>query len=160
MRKTINTLTGFLLLMTVYNPVFAATEKTEIEQNLSALGVKAGIAFDQGFGITAQFDNKINAFIGNDGVSADYILKNGAFDSEVPINWYVGVGSAINWNDHNNNDNAYSVRVPLGVSIPFAKSWDVYGQAAPDLALIDRHNDNENDVEFGVDVALGIRYAF
>lgn len=163
MTNTIKTLTGFLLLAAVYNPVFAETEKTQIEKDLSALGVKAGVAFDQGFGITAQFDNNINAFIGNDGVSADYILKQGPLDLDVVINWYVGVGGAINWSDHgrnNSNDNSYSVRVPLGVSLPLATGWDVYGQAAPDLALIDRHNDNDNDVEFGVDFALGVRYGF
>jgi len=163
MSKTTKTLTGFLLLAAVYNPVFAEAEKTQIEKDLSALGIKAGVAFDQGFGITAQFDNKINAFIGNDGVSADYILKQGPLDLDVVINWYVGVGGAINWDDHrdnNRNDNAYSVRVPLGATIPFAKGWDVYGQAAPDFALIDRHNDDETDFEFGVDFALGVRYGF
>ena len=160
MSKTIKALAGFLLLATIYNPALAAPEKTQFEENLSALGIKAGVAFDQGFGITAQFDNNINAFIGNDGVSVDYILKQGPLDLDVVINWYVGVGGAINWNDHGNNDNSYSVRVPLGASLPFAKSWNVYGQIAPDFVLIDRHNDNDNDVEFGADLALGVRYAF
>jgi len=162
MSKTIKALAGFLLLATIYNPVFAETEKTQIEKDLSASGVKLGVAFDQGFGVTAQFDNNINAFIGNEGVSADYILKQGPLDLDVVINWYVGVGGAINWDDHShhNNDNAYSVRVPLGVSLPLATGWDVYGQAAPDLAFIDRHDDDDNDVEFGVDFALGVRYGF
>jgi len=155
MNKTNQTLAGFLLLATVYNPVLAATD-----QNTSALSIKAGVAFDQGFGITAQFNNKINAFIGNDGLSMDYILKKGAFNSDVPINWYVGIGGAINWDDHDNdNDNSYSVRIPLGASIPFAKRWDVYGQVAPDFAFKDRH-DNKDDFEFGIDLALGVRYAF
>tara|TARA_R110001592_G_scaffold58639_12_gene177430 strand:- start:10462 stop:10926 length:465 start_codon:yes stop_codon:yes gene_type:complete len=154
MNKTTKTLAGSLLLATVYNPVLAAPEG-----NTSASGIKVGVAFDQGFGITAQFDNKINAFIGNDGLSMDYILKKGAFSSDVPINWYVGIGGAINWDDHN-NDNSYSVRVPLGASIPFAKSWDVYGQVAPDFALKDRHDNNDNDYEFGIDLALGVRYGF
>jgi hypothetical protein len=163
MSKTIKALTGFLFLATVYNPVFAETEKTQIEKDLSASGVKVGVAFDQGFGVTAQFDNRINAFIGNDGVSADYILKQGPLDADVSVNWYVGIGSAINWDDHdsnNSNDNSYSVRVPLGASIPFAKNWDIYGQVAPDFALKDRHNSSDNDFEFGVDVALGVRYGF
>jgi len=161
MSKTIKALAGFLLLATIYNPVFAETEKTQIEKDLSASGVKLGVAFDQGFGVTAQFENNINAFIGNEGVSADYILKQGPLDIDVVINWYVGVGGAINWDDnsHHNNDNAYSVRVPLGVSLPLATGWNVYGQAAPDLAFIDKHND-DNDVEFGVDIALGVRYGF
>lgn len=160
MTNTTKTLSGFLLLVATYNPVFAETEKTEVEEKLAELGVKAGIAFDQGFGITAQFDNKINGFVGNDGVSADYLLKQGPLDLDIVVNWYVGVGGAINWNEHDNNDNSYAVRVPVGASIPFAQGWDVYGQVAPDLALIDKHNDNENDLEFGVDFALGIRYGF
>lgn len=163
MSKAIKMLTGFLLLATVYNPVFAEAEKTQFEEKLSASGVKVGVAFDQGFGVTAQFDNHINAFIGNDGVSADYLLKQGPLDLDIVVNWYVGVGGAINWSDHgrnNSNDNSYSVRVPLGVSLPLATGWDVYGQAAPDFALIDRHHDDDNDLEFGVDVALGVRYGF
>ena len=106
MSKTIKALAGFLLLATIYNPVFAEIEKTQIEKDLSASGVKLGVAFDQGFGVTAQFDNNINAFIGNEGVSADYILKQGPLDLDVVVNWYVGVGGAINWDDnsHHNND--------------------------------------------------------
>ena len=157
MSKTIKMLTAFLLLGALYNPVFAETEKTQIEENLSALGVKVGVAFDQGFGVAAQFDNRINAFIGNDGVSADYILRQGPFDLDVVINWYVGVGGAINWDDH---EDAYSVRVPLGASIPFTTGWDVYGQAAPDFSFIDRDNNSDNHFEFGVDFALGVRYGF
>lgn len=33
---------------------------------------KIGIAVGQGFGVTGQFEN-IQAFIGNDGISGDYI---------------------------------------------------------------------------------------
>jgi len=153
MSKTTKTLTGSLLLATLSASVLAAPQT-----NSSASSIKAGVAFDQGFGVTAQFNNKINAFIGNDGVSADYLLKQGAFNADFPINWYVGVGGAINWDDHD-HDNSYAVRVPLGASIPFAKSWDVYGQVAPDLAFQDKHN-NDDDFEFGVDVALGVRYGF
>ena len=158
MSKTIKALAGFLLLAAAYNPVLAETEKTQIEKDLSAFGVKLGVAFDQGFGVTAQFENNINAFIGNDGVSADYLLKQGPLDIDIVINWYVAVGGAINWDNRGNNNSAYSVRVPLGVSVPFSTGWKVYGQAAPDLAFIDR--DNDDALGFGVDIALGVRYGF
>lgn len=150
MNSTVKTLSGFLLLVTMQVAV-SAQEK----QNEPSLGIKVGMGFDQGFGITAQFYDNINAFIGNDGFSADYILKKGAFQSDVPINWYVGVGGAMNWNK---SYNSYSARVPLGVSFPFAKGWDVYGQIAPDLAFNTKQNDT--GLEFGVDLGLGIRYDF
>jgi len=149
MSKTTKTFIGSLLIATLFNPALAAPGS-----------IKAGVAFDQGFGVTAQFNNTINAFIGNDGLSADYLLKQGSFNSDVPVNWYVGVGGAINWDEHHHDDdNSYAVRVPLGLSVPFAKNWEVYGQAAPDLAFQDKHN-NDDDFEFGVDVALGVRYGF
>ena len=150
MSTTLKALSGFLLLASAHSAVIAETKNND-----APLGIKAGIGFDQGFGVTAQFYNKINAFIGNGGLSADYILKRGSFHSDVPLNWYIGVGGAINWHD---SDNAYSARVPLGVSFPFAKRWDVYGQLAPDLTLENKHNDT--NFKFGVDLALGIRYDF
>lgn len=140
-----------VLLLAGLNSAIAA----EIKSSEAPLGIKLGVAVDQGFGVAAQFDNKVNAFIGNDGLSADYLLKKGAFHSEVPVNWYVGVGGVLNWN---NSFNTYAARVPLGVSIPFAKGWDVYGQVAPALRLKNKHNDT--NFEFGVDLALGIRYGF
>lgn len=128
----------------------------------SDLGIKAGIGFDQGFGVTAQFEDKVNLFIGNDGVATDYIVKRGTFDTEVPFDWYVGIGAAINWDNYSSeydkDYNAYSVRVPLGLSYSFAKGWNVYGQAAPDLAYKNKPNDNH--YQFGIDLGLGVRYAF
>lgn len=43
----------------------------------SANAVKLGFGFDQDFGVVAQFDD-INAFVGNDGATADFILKRGS----------------------------------------------------------------------------------
>ncbi|WP_028864540.1 hypothetical protein [Psychromonas aquimarina] len=109
--------------------------------------IKAGFAFDQGFGITAQFDN-INTFVGNDGVSIDYIFKQGTFtQDDIPFNWYVGGGAFAGWDD------GYGVRLPLGVTLPFAQQWELYGQVSPDL-------DFDDSFKFGVDAALGVRYAF
>lgn len=142
---------GSLLILIAVHASVLAENKTE----QAPLGIKLGIAFDQGFGVTAQFNDQVNAFIGNDGVSADYILRKGEFHSEVPINWYVGVGGAINWGE---SYNSYSARVPLGISYPFAKGWDVYGQAAPDLKF--KNKEDDAHFKFGVDFAVGVRYDF
>ncbi|WP_245542344.1 hypothetical protein [Psychromonas hadalis] len=112
---------------------------------------KIGLALDQGFGVAGQFNN-INAFIGNDGISGDYIFKQGDFGSEFPFNWYVGGGAYYNWA----GNDSIGARVPLGLTILFAQKWDVYGQLAPALDL-DLDHDKLN---FELDFAIGIRYAF
>lgn len=136
----------------------------------SPAGVKIGMGFDQGFGVTAQFANKFNVFIGNDGVSADYILKEGDFGADVPFNWYVGVGGVIDWDNHyshwhsdgswhGEDYNNYAVRVPLGVSLPFAKTWDFYAHVAPALEYRNKPH-SDDDFRFDLDFALGLRYGF
>jgi hypothetical protein len=112
---------------------------------------KIGVAVDQGFGVTGQFEN-IQAFIGNDGLSGDYIFKQGSFTEDIPFNWYVGGGAYYNWA----GNDSIGARVPLGLTLPFATKWDVYGQLAPALDL-DLDSDKLN---FELDFAIGIRYAF
>ncbi len=113
--------------------------------------IKIGLALDQGFGVVGQFNN-INGFIGNDGVSADYIFRQGGFGKEFPFNWYVGGGAYYNWSGSEN----LGPRAPLGLTLPFAKNWDVFGQVAP---VLDFDLDHD-DVSFELDFAIGIRYAF
>ncbi|GLS89691.1 hypothetical protein GCM10007916_07580 [Psychromonas marina] len=117
----------------------------------AAAANKIGLAVDQGFGITGQFDN-INAFIGNDGLSADYIFNQGSFREDIPVNWYVGAGGYYNWSGRDN----IGARLPLGLTFPFAKRWDIYGQVAPVLDF----DLDKNDLKFKLDFAVGIRYAF
>lgn len=111
---------------------------------------KIGVAFDQGFGVTGQF-NEFNAFIGNDGLSGDYIFDQGSFGNDFPFDWYVGGGGYYNW-----SDKSIGARVPLGLTLPFAKKWDVYGQVAPVLD----YNLDHSKFNFELDFAIGIRYAF
>jgi len=117
----------------------------------SANAAKVGVGFDQGFGVAGQFNN-INAFIGNDGISGDYIFKQGAFGKDIPFNWYVGAGAYFDWS----GSDELGLRVPLGVTFPFAKKWDVYGQFSPDLD----YNFDKDDFNFGISGALGVRYSF
>lgn len=112
---------------------------------------KVGFGLDQGFGITGQFNN-INVFIGNDGLSGDYLFKQGRYNEDLPLTWYVGGGAYYNWGG---SDNA-GLRLPLGLTFPFAKQWDVYGQVAPELD----YNFHYNDLKFQMGATVGIRYAF
>jgi len=144
MKKILMKFSCIAWLATVSNIALASNDNS----------IKVGMGFDQGFGVTAQFSDNINAFIGNDGLSADLILRKGHFSSDYPVSWYVGAGAAINW-DH---DNEYSARVPLGIALPFAKNWSAYGQAAPELKYRDKSSSHE--LKFGVDFAAGIRYTF
>ena len=112
----------------------------------SASATKIGFAVDKGLGITAQFGN-INAFIGDDGITGDYLFAHGKLSENEPLNWFVGAGAFMGWN------HGYGVRLPVGLTFGFAKEWEVYAQVAPQL-------DIDSKTDFGVDGALGIRYAF
>ncbi|WP_372880693.1 hypothetical protein [Psychromonas sp.] len=116
----------------------------------TANAAKFGFGFDQGFGLAGQLDN-VNAFIGNDGISADYIFEQGSFRNDIPFNYYVGAGAFVDW-----DGDELGVRVPLGVTFPFAAKWDLYGQVSPHLA----HRDKQDDVKFGASAAVGVRYEF
>ncbi len=139
-RKNTKSFSIALLGMTLLSALFVPTAQASI---------KAGFAYDYGLGGTLQIDNKINLFIGNDGVTADYLFKQGRFDDVEgkPFAWYVGGGAFIGWRDD------FGVRLPLGVDLSFAQDWHLYGQVSPGLNLDDR-------IKLGIDAAVGIRYAF
>lgn len=111
---------------------------------------KLGFGVDQGFGVIVQLDNKINLSLGDDGVAGDYLFRKGSFDQNVPATWYVGLGAFAGWN------NGVGVRLPLGVDMNFDQRWDGYFQLAPAIDFDDPHD----NVDFGIDAAFGLRYAF
>lgn len=117
---------------------------------VTANAAKMGVAVDQGFGVTGQFGN-INAFVGNDGISGDYIFKQGSFTKQVPFQYYIAGGAFIDWDDDH-----YGVRVPLGLTFPFTTKWQAFGQVSPKLS----YRDKPDDFKFAVSAALGLRYAF
>ena len=116
----------------------------------AASAVKVGVGFDQGFGVTAQFEN-INAFVGNDGIAADYIFKRGSFNEDTPFNWYVAGGAFLGW------DHGAGLRLPLGINMPFSAKWDGYFQVFPEL---DFDHGNNSDTNFSANAAIGVRYRF
>jgi len=110
--------------------------------------LKLGFGFDRGFGITGAIGN-LNGFIGNDGVSVDYIFnkENLNVDANVPVFWYVGAGGYGDW------DGDLGVRLPVGVQVNFAKRVDVYAQVMPRFRF-------NNNTDFGLDFGIGVRYLF
>lgn len=112
-------------------------------------GIKLGFGFDRGFGIAGAI-GKLKGFIGNDGVSVDYIFNRKAInnaDIKVPVFWYVAAGGYGDW------DGDLGVRLPVGVDVGFAKRLDGYAEVIPRLRV-------NNDTDFGLDFGIGVRYQF
>lgn len=116
----------------------------------AASAVKVGVGFDQGIGVTGQFEN-MNAFVGNDGIAGDYIFKRGKFRDDLPLNWYAAGGAFLGW------DNGAGVRLPLGVNMSFNSQWDGYFQVHPEL---DFDHGKLGEREFSIDLSLGVRFQF
>jgi len=123
------------------------TTATHAEEN-TLKGMKLGFGFDRGLGITGSV-GKLNGFIGNDGVSIDYILRRKTLKLEVdkPVFWYVAAGGYGDW------DGDLGVRVPVGAELYFTERVDAYAQIMPRLRV-------NHDVKFGLDFAIGVRYKF
>jgi len=129
--------------------VYAFLPINSVQAEDSAMqGVKLGFAFDQGFGVTGSLKN-FNGFVGNDGFAIDYIFHKEPLKLEAPgqMFWYIGAGGYHDW------DSDTGVRVPIGAEWDFAKSLDAYAQIIPGARV-------NNDAEFNLDAAIGIRYQF
>jgi len=120
-------------------------------ENAPVKGIKLGFGFDRGFGVTGAIEN-LNGFIGNKGLSVDYIFKKDTLklnpDIKGPLFWYIGGGGYYDWDDDD-----IGVRLPVGAEWYFAKNLDAYAQLIPRLRV-------NNDVKFGLDAAIGVRYQF
>ena len=109
-------------------------------------GVKVGVALDMDLSLVAKID-RYNIVLGDRGFAVDYTIESGFFDKTTPLSWYVSGGGWAGWED------GFGVRVPVGVSWVFAKNWDLYGQVQPVA-------DFDDDFDFNVDGAIGVRFAF
>jgi len=112
--------------------------------------VKVGLGFDQGFGVTGQFNN-IRAFIGEEGIAGDYIFQRGSFNESIPVNWYIGGGAFIGWNS------GVGVRLPLGLNMAFNSKWDGYLQVHPEVNF---DQGKHSITKLSADMSMGIRYLF
>lgn len=124
---------------------------------LVAGNIGVGMAIDMGLGVTAQFNGKINAQIGNDGICTDYLFIKNNIEVENKIannlDWYIGAGLGYYWSDGKNKDDKIDLRVPVGLDLDFAKKLDFYLQVIPVLRV-------NNNVKFKLNSALGVRYYF
>ena len=78
-------------------------------------------------------------------IDADYwVLKK---DLATNLDWFVGVGAGLRLGD----PFRLSARVPVGLQWMPAKQWEIFGQLAPALQII-----NKIDFEFGA--AVGVRF--
>ena len=111
-------------------------------------GFKLGFGFDRGFGIVGAM-GKLKGFIGNDGVSVDYLFMRDSLKVEVeaPVHWYVGAGGFGDW------DGDLGVRLPVGIDVGFAKRVDGYAEVIPRFRF-------NNNTDFGLDFGIGVRYLF
>jgi hypothetical protein len=115
-------------------------------QGQSSKQIKVGFGFDQGFGVTGSLGN-FNGFLGNDGITIDYLFSKQKIEADAPLLWYVGGGGYITW------DSDFGARVPVGLELTFAKQWDGYVQIIPGLQIVD-------DTEFEFSAGVGVRYQF
>ena len=126
---------------------------------LSAPSLKAdngiGIQFGEpgNVGLSLRFDNiALGAAwgFGGDGylhVTADYwLMKN---DLAKNLDWFLGLGADVGIGD----PFTLAARVPIGLQWMPAKDWEIFGQVAPGLRVID-------EVDFYFGGAVGVRYIF
>ena len=111
-------------------------------------GFKLGFGFDRGFGIVGSM-GKLKGFLGDDGVSVDYLFKRDSLNAEVnaPVHWYIGAGGYGDWNGD------LGVRLPVGLDVSFAKRVDGYAEVIPRFRF-------NNNTDFGLDFGIGVRYLF
>ncbi len=134
-------------LMCGFVMVVLSVGVVQAEENLLK-GIKLGFGFDRGLGVVGSV-GKLNGFIGNDGVSVDYILMKNKVNGENPrdMYWYVAGGGFGDW------DGDFGVRLPVGGEIYFEENLDAYAQVIPRLRV-------NNDARFGLDFSIGVRYQF
>ncbi|MBA5761842.1 hypothetical protein H2O73_05720 [Vibrio sp. 404] len=131
----------------VLGSVVVVTSLSAYANNDKPADLAIGLAVDQQLSVVVELDNQYRFIIGNQGAAFDYIAKRGQFNTEEPVNWYVGLGGWGEWDD------GFGVRVPLGVSYQVSDGWQLYGQVQPEL-------DMHKGWELGVGAAMGATYHF
>ena len=119
-------------------------------------GMRLGFGFDQGFSVVGTMGNFYGA-LGDDGAALDYIfMKKKLNEANIKgLYLFVGGGGFVEW------DGDWGVRLPIGGELHFAKNLDAYVAAIPRLKFNNNNNnDQRDDTDFGLDIALGIRYHF
>lgn len=135
------------------------------------LGAPSGLSGKYFYAADKAFDFGIGAigyYRGRDGIHLhfDHLWHPLSFTStpafELPL--YIGVGARVFDfdDDRDNNDfdgTAIGVRVPVGIAFDFNNHpLDIFIEFVPVLDFI--NYDNDDDVDFDINVAVGIRYYF
>jgi hypothetical protein len=137
-----------LLMMAVVAACVASAPTANAETGV-------GIQFGEpgNVGLSLRFDNiAIGAAwgFGDNGylhVTADYwLMKN---DLAKNLDWFLGLGADLGIGD----PFTVAARVPIGLQWMPAKDWEIFGQVAPGLKVID-------EVDFYFGGAIGVRYCF
>jgi hypothetical protein len=81
-------------------------------------------------------------------VHGDYIFIDNVLQD--PLRWYLGGGLFIGVGDSHVN---FGVRVPIGLQIQFHPNFEVFGELAPGITLLE-------ETEPNIGGGIGIRYIF
>jgi len=137
-----------------------------------ARGFAIGVAEDYGFGLSMQFNNRIDVSVGHAGAGADFIIyrynfmPESKFFSTKPMNFYVGAGGGYIWDDSfAGMKRGGIVRAPIGADWQFHRKWAVHLSASPALNFQQEQTKNgvvsvKRGTEFVVIGTIGIRYLF
>ena len=125
--------------------------------------VGVGIAWDYGFGVTAQFNKNLNATIGNYGAGVDYLFLQEKIPADgINLSWFLGVGAGVESLFQNDNYLAVSGRFLAGLDFDITKNFDLYLAVDPSLQfrMYDNGYTSNSNLYFGLDGVLGLRYFF
>jgi hypothetical protein len=127
--------------------LFIVSQKSNAE-------VAAGIIIGEPTGVSVRIDHfPVLGFAWSLHNNWMYVHGDYIFIDEVlsdPLRWYLGGGLFLGINDESVG---FGVRVPVGLQIRFHRNFEVFGELAPGLALIE-----ETGLYLGG--GIGIRYVF
>ena len=133
-----------ILLVAIIAATFANTSKAE-----TGIGIQFGEPVSAG--LSLRFDNiAIGAGwkFGDNGylaVDADYWIGKNNLANQLDWFWGLGVGARLG------DPFRLDGRVPIGLQWMPAKQWEIFGQVAPSLQII-------NEIKFQFSGAIGVRF--
>ncbi|WP_144394526.1 hypothetical protein [Pleionea sediminis] len=128
---------------------------SQVSAKSSRAGVDLGIAYDLDLGATLQF-SQYTMFINGDAFAFDVRLEN-FYNSRKSLLLYIDFGAFYEDRALRNKtvDDRVGVRLPVGLSFSLDRNLEAFIQAVPNY---DFNDDNEDN--FDIDGAIGIRYRF
>ncbi|NVJ51273.1 MAG: hypothetical protein HWE11_12860 [Gammaproteobacteria bacterium] len=135
---------GFIVILLTTGSTHLAAKKS---------GFDLGVAYDLDVGVTAQF-NHYSLFFNSDAVAFDANLET-FYNSKKSAALYIDFGAFYQDREANNDtfEDRVGIRLPIGVTFGLGRNVEAYIQAVP-------HYDFNNDKDFDVDGAIGVRYQF